>query len=308
MPTLVERPEISSFITAWQSKPKEQVIEELASLSLETKRIPDPYHFLITRDGELFSPSAQCRIKDVVEDKTGPLGSLEYQAVCSIEEWAASSNEGAIAWVSPPHPGVYPASKIIISEIEHTKGNKKLFNRAIILDFGERKCLEFAQNLAQFSQNRPLLSQPDQIRSTPFILNTQGKSWINILEQLIDDPALWNGVRKGEDQRAKKEALREATRVQKDLFIASEQYMFPSDETQMAVLQILGPKPGSCPIRFARRKTAFRTFSENARTFGGSISKDPDYCQNCPVCGGEIACVVRVGGSCPKCGAVKRCG
>ncbi len=308
MPVLVERPEITSFINAWQNKPKEQVVEELASYSLETKRIPDPYHFVVATNGELFSPTAHCKIKDTVEDRTSHLGQLEYQAVISIEQWAAGSNEGAVAWVSPPYSGVYPTSKIIISEIEYQNGNKRLFNRAIVLDFDEKKCLEFVKQLVQYSQDRPMLTHLDQIRSTPIILNTRGLSWINILQELIDDPVLWESVRNGEDLRAKKETLRQAARVQKDFFTTTRPYTLPSDETRTAVLQILGSRGGSCPVRLTKR-TAFQTFSEGSLIIGGGLrSKDPDFCKVCPICEREINCVVRAGGNCPKCGAVKRCG
>ena len=307
MPVLVERPEITSFINAWQSKPKEQVIEELASYSLETKRIPDPYHFVVATNGELFSPTAHCKIKDTVEDRTSHLGYLEYQAVRSIEQWVASSSEGAVAWVSPPYPGVYPTSKIIISEIEYQNGNKRLFNRAIVLDFDEKKCLEFVQQLVQYSQDRPMLTHLDQIRSTPIILNTRGLSWVNILQELIDDPVLWESVRNGEDLRAKKETLRQAAMVQKDFFSISG--LSHPDEIQKAVLQMLGPRTGSCPPRASvQNRTAFQVFVENAVTYGGLTIKDPDFCKVCPICEKEINCVVKAGGSCPKCGAIKRCG
>ncbi len=310
MPISVERPEIASFINTWKSKPQEQVVEELASYSLETKGIPDPYYFTVSANGELFSPTAQCRIKDIVEDKTGPLGKLEYQAVLAIEQWAANSNDGSVVWVSPPHPGVYPTSKIIISEIEQNKGEKRLFNRAVKLDFDEKECLEFAQNLANMSQNRPLLQHLDQIRSTPFILNTHGNSWMYILQELIDDPALWQSIRNGEDQRAKKEALRQAVMVQKRLFTAPESIpSYSLQEDQMAVIQMLGPKSGSCPVLFSAGagKTAFETFSGSSLTFGGSTSKDKDYCNKCGACGEVIKCIVKRGGSCPKCKAVRKC-
>lgn len=301
MPILIERPEIASFINTWRSKPQEQVAEELASYSLETKRIPDPYYFTVSANGELFSPTAYCRIKDTVEDKTGPLGQLEYQAVLAIEQWAASSNDGAVVWVSPPHPGVYPTSKIIISEIVKKNGEKRLFNRAVILDFDGKECLEFAQNLAQLSQNRPLLQCLDQVRSTPFILNTHGNSWIYILQELIDDPALWQSIRNGDDQSAKKEAIRQAGMVQKRLFTVRED--------QMAVIQMLGSKSGSCPVLFSAGvgKTAFQTFSGSSLTLGGLTSKDSDYCIRCGACGEKINCVIRRGEKCPKCPAIRKC-
>lgn len=275
MPVSVERPEIASFINTWRSKPQEQVVEELASYSLETKRIPDPYYFTVSANGELFSPTAHCRIKDKVEDKTGPLGQLEYQAVLAIEQWAANSNDGSVVWVSPPHPGVYPTSKIIISEIEQKNGDKRLFNRAVILDFNEKECLEFALNLANMSQNRPLLQHLDQVRATPFILNTHGNSWIYILQELIDDPALWECIRNGEDQRAKKEAIGQATVVQKS-FLSFDR-SFDSVDARIAVVQMLGTKSGSCPVVF--KSTAFGIFAGSSLTIGssGSFAESDKY-------------------------------
>lgn len=307
MPVLVERPEIVPYIAAWRNKPGEQIAEELASYSLETHGIPDPYHYSITPTGELYSPQAKRRVADTVEDKTSHLGYLEYQAVRSIEQWVASSSEGVIAWVSPPYSGVYPTSKIIISEIEYQNVNKRLFNRAIVLDFDEKKCLEFVQQLVQYSQDRPMLTHLDQIRSTPIILNTRGLSWVNILQELIDDHILWDSIRKGEDLRAKKETLRQAAMVQKGFFSISG--LSHPDEAKMAIMQMLGPRSGSCPPRASvQNRTAFQVFTENAVTYGGSTSKDPDFCKVCPICEKEINCVVKAGGSCPKCGAIKRCG
>lgn len=300
-------PEVASFLAGWQNKHSEQFAEELASYSLETHRIPDPYSFSITSNGELFSPSAHCKVKDIIY-KSNHLGQLEYQALSFIEQWAANNDQGAVAWVSPPHPGVYPASKIIISEIDNSDGNKKLFNRALVVDFDEKECLEFTRKLSKLSLNRPLLTESDQVRSMPLILDVQSRSWVDILEGLIDDPILWRSIRNGEDRRAKEEALKRARIVQKDIFSTSRRVY--THEDQRAVLQMLGPRPGSCPVRINQGNgTAFQVFSENALQVNGTInSKDPDFCITCPVCQTEIKCVVKVGGSCPKCGAVKQCG
>lgn len=308
MPVL-ERPEIIPFLKIWRNKPPEQaeqVAEEMASYSLETNGTPDPYEFFISPDGELLSPTAHCRVKDVVQ-RTHPVGELEYRALLSIEQsvaqWIKNNDKGVIAWISPRSPGLYPTSRVIISEIEQKDGKKTLFNRKLVLDFDETRCLGFARDLARFSQNQPLFSHLEQVRATPLVLNTRGRSWIYILEELIDDPILWESIRNGEDQRAKKEAVRQARMVQKDLFAVSR----PSDEVPVAFLQMLGTKGASCPVNM-QKGTAFQIFSESAITFVGSISKDPDFCRVCPVCQREINCIVRVGGSCPACGTVKRCG
>lgn len=295
---ILQRPEIDSFIRTWEDKPPEQVAAELASYSLETKRIPDPYHFLISPKGELLSPTAHCAVKDIV-CRTHPVGELEYQALSFIEHWAANSDEGAVAWVSPPYPGLYPTSKVILSEIEIQGGAKRLFNRAIIFDFDEKECLKFAQNLANYSQNRPLLSHLDEVRATPIILNTRGMSWIHIFEELIDDPALWQEIRDGKDKQTKEAALAQARIVYQSITAKS----LPSEDARRKILGMLGEKSGSCPVLF-KTSTAFQVFSESALT----LSKDPDFCRSCPVCGKEINCIVKAGGSCPECGAVKRCG
>lgn len=291
----VSEREVTSYINGWINTPQGQFAEELASLIHETKGIPDSYTYYITKNGELFSPTGQCKVKETIQDKASRLGQLEYQAVLLTEQLAASHNDGAIVWISPPLSGKYPTLKIIVSEIQHEGDTKKLFNRAILFDFNGQESLEFAQKLARYSQNQPIFSHPDQVRAAPLILNTPGNSWINILEGLIDDPALWISIRKGEDTRAKKETLRQATMVQKQLF---------------PIMQMLGPKSPSCPpVSSSQSKTAVQVFSENAVTYiGSSLSKDPDFCKFCPVCGAQIDCIVRAGGSCPSCKAVKRCG
>lgn len=301
-----ERLDIIPNINCRQHTPPEQFIEEIASRSHETRRIPDPYYYLISSNGELVSPTAHCLIKSTIQDKTSYLGQLEYQAVLATEQWAAVCNEGAIVWISPPDP--YPVAKIIVSEIVHEDGVKKLFNRAILFDFDEKTCMKLAWNLTSFSRSRPVFTDIDQVRATPLFLDTKGKSWIDILGRLIDDPVLWTMIRDGEDRILKKETLRQAAIVQKQWFAVPG--LSYSDEAKMAVMQMLGPYPESCPPGSSvQNRTALQVFSENALTYAGSsISKNPDFCRTCPACGKEINCVVKMGGSCPKCGTVKRCG
>lgn len=277
----LQRPEISPFTKTWKGKQKEQVVEELASYSLETQRIPDPYYFLVNANGELMSPTAECRVRDVVQ-RTHPVGELEYQALTAIEQWTKSNNSGAIVWVSPPYPGIYPTSKVIISEIEMIGGTKRLFNRALILDFNERECLKFAQDLSSFSQNRPLLSHLDEVRATPIILNTRGMSWIHIFEELIDDPALWQEVRDGRDREAKEEALVQARIVYQSLTDKS----LPPEDARRMIMGMLGDRSGSCPVLL--KGSAFRVFSDYSSVLGTSGSLESDRYGSlefdCPKC------------------------
>lgn len=275
-------------IIGWRNTASPQFIEELASLSHETRRIPDPYYFDITPAGELFSPTKHTKIKDEVKDKTSHLGQLEYQALLSIERWAVSSNEGAIVWISPPQTDTYPVLKIIVSEIEYQDNVKKLFNRAILLDFDEEKCMKLAWNLTSFSHNRPVFTDLDQVRATPLILDIKGGSWVDIFEKLIVDPALWAMVRNGEDRGIKKETLRQAAMIQKQLFSAPT--LSYSVDAVMAVSQMLGPKPGSCPPKESTGSTAFGVFAGSSLIVGGSsglIESDSMGSRSfpCPSCG-----------------------
>lgn len=277
----LQRPEISSFTRTWGGKCPEQVAEELASYSLETKGIADPYYFLVNANGELMSPTARCRVRDVVQ-RTQPLGELEYQALLKTEQWAKNNNSGAIAWVSPPYPGIYPTSKVIVSEIQMHGGAKILFNRAIVLDYDEKKCFEFAQSLANYSQDRPLLSHLDEIRATPFVLNTSGLPWIRIFEELIDDPDLWQEVRDGRDREAKEGALIQARIVYQSLTNKS----LPPEDARRMIMGMLGDRPGSCPVLF--KGTAFQVFSSNSLELGSSSLSGSDQYGSlefeCPKC------------------------
>lgn len=305
MPLSVERPEIRPYLSAWHGKPREQVVKELASYSLETHGIPDPYRYYFTPNGELYEPDSGYRVVDTVYDKTSYLGHLEQQAIRNTEKLAAESKEGAIAWISPPYTGVYPFAKIVIHEIEYEQGVKRLFNRAIVLALDGQACMKLAWNLTSYSFQKPIFRNADQIRSTPLMLNT-GKPWLDIMESLIDDQDLWESIRRGADEKAKEQAIRQARIVQKQLFVS-----LTPNQAEMAVYEMLGPRPTNCPsMSGASNRTALGVVSENSLTYYGSFisSKDPDFCRNCPVCGKEINCVVRMGGSCPECGAVKRCG
>lgn len=263
-----EKTAVDYILCSQNSRPAQQ-IEELASLSQETHRIPDPYHYLMTPQGEILSPSALCRVKDTIDDKTSPLGQLEYQAVLATEQWAANAQEGVSVWISPPKVGIYPNTKIIIQEIENEGGVKKIFNRAIVLDINEQDCMKFAWNLTSFTRNKPIFRNVDEIRATPLIFDFQKKSWVDILETLIDAPKVWDMIRNGQDKQYKKEALRQAAGVQKQFFSAPA--LSYSEDARIAVMKMLGEKAGSCPLK-PGSNTAFQTIAGSALTM--NISGD----------------------------------
>lgn len=276
--------EITPFLKIWENKPQNQVVEEFASYTLEKQGKVDPYYFIADRDGDLFSPSTLSKVKKSIRTETG-IGRLEAQAFDSISAWFKANDLGTIAWISPP-ADVYPVSKIIISSIEKSNGRKRLFNKSLLFEWDEKKCLKFAQNLSEMSQNRPFLTHLDQVRSTPLVLDRDSKFWIHILEELIDDPKLWQSIRTGEDQLAKLEALKEAKAVFRELFSIGpmvEKLNF----VRMRILPMLGNKPTSCPPNLSTG-TAFQKFWENSLSLGTvNLSGSDQYGSlefDCPKC------------------------
>lgn len=291
MPVLERERTTIENIPGLRNTPATQFAEYLASLSQETHRIPDPYSYSATARGELFSPVDQCLVKDIEGfDKTSHLGQLEYRAFLALEQWVASNDRGVMVWISPPQPGTYDKAAFVVSEIEYQNGSKTVLNRKIVLDdFDEEQCMKFAWNLTSFSGNKPIFRSADEIRAVPLILDDEKKSWVDVLEKLIDAPAVWTMIRNGEDKQYKKEALRQAAIVQKQFF--ADPRLSYSDEAKMAVMQMIGDKPGSCPPRSGSGgMTAFQTVAGSAVTISinrGVVKSDSkgERTFPCPACG-----------------------
>lgn len=254
-----------------------QAAEEHASRVLETHRITDPYYFLIDQEGDLFSPSAHIKVKRKIDTSTS-VGILEAQACQAISDWAAGAESGAIAWLSPPGP--YPVSKVIISEINHREGVKRVLNRAIVLDIDTRECLDLGRRLSGYSMNRPFLAHSEQLRATPLIMDTTNKTWLEIMEEVMPNTILWNSVKKGEDMLAKQEALAQAEAI---LFGRSSSLNVSSYEVDRKLQLMLGDKPESCPPKVSASggQTAFQIFSSHSfeSDSKGSLTFP------CPACG-----------------------
>lgn len=313
--------QIAPFIQTWQNTLPQQFNEELASLILETNRIPDPYIFTEDKDGDLFSATARKKIKDSIY-RGNYLGQVEGEVLDNINAWFRGNSEGVSLWLSPIFEGVYPDLKIIISQIEQRGREKVLVNRAIIFDYDRQQSLDLAQRLSSFSKDHPLLSSIEEIRHTPLILNSH--DWISVFEQVIPDDNLWKSIREGEDLAAKDEALSQARLLYRDVFSTNFKQ---ADTARQKIIAVLGNMSSSCPELL----TGFQTFLRSSRVLGvvGSESnngekanrdkKDPDYCVHCGACGEVIDLVVRGGQECPgpkvgdrnvkekSCGATRKC-
>ncbi len=204
----------------------EQDIAERASIIQESNRRIDRYLFWQDQAGNLYSPTARCKVADVIIQNE--IGILEIQAFTKINDWFNRNQTGTAVWISPRHPIYYPeASKIIISEICEYKNQKALLNRSIVLDYDQQKCWEMAQALSERSINRPFLDSLSAVRSTPLFLNFD--NWLDIVSEILDLPDIWYKVRSGQDLIEQEKALKMAANFD---------------------MRVLGNGPLSCPVIF----------------------------------------------------------
>ena len=290
-----ERPELQNFIIYSRNKPRGQVVEELASWSLESRRIPDPYHFEVDPDGDLFSANASAKIKNIIS-RSNYIGWVEGQAFDAIEDYTRSHDEGTLMWVSPPHEGIYPSLKVIVSEIEKKGSSKRLFNRAMIFDFDADQSERFVQSLAEFSKNYPLRASLEDLRGTPLVLNSEESSWVSVLERIVNDEDQWEYIRTGKDITLKTAARLQADTVYQGFFDSTVDLA----DVKKQVIMMLGNKSSSCPIIFG---TAFQVFFGNSLILGEG-KKYPDF--PCP--NEKCDQIIESGKGiteCPKCHAKK---
>ncbi len=301
----IEHPEFNSFVVSSANVPQRDFEQAFASLIMETKRVPDPYHFGIDIYGNLLSAAGR-KVSNIIS-RDGYIGRVEGQAFDVIESWVKDNKDKdvieEVMWISPPYPGTYPDMKIIISSLENTDQGQSLFNKAIIFDFDEAQSLRFTQALAQFSKNYPLRASLEDIRMTPLMLNSEEPSWLSVVQKLVSNKAVWEYIETGKYFEIKEEALREANMFYQRRFSNNPNEVLEAE--RMAMLA-LGTRASSCPLTF--RGTAFQVFSGASALIGEFRSKDPDYCIHCGACGAEIRQVVRHGQKCPAgCGAVREC-
>lgn len=266
--------ELRDGVRAWENKPKKQIGEEVASLCMETKRIPDPYFYKINQNGKLTSPVTGRLVEDVVL-RDSEVGELEFQALKRIQEWDKDRESGVIAWVSAPKRGVYDVSKIIVSEIREQDGEQILFNRAIVLDIDEAHCLEFAKSLSRYSLNKPYFSSNDEVRAIPLELSANCH-WTYILEELLPYISL-EQVRNGEDLIIKDQTVNQALDIYRQVVSNSGKVDVDSFVKLAGRSGMVGSKGSSCPP-----KTAFGLFADNAEKVGEKCEK-----VRCRRCGWE---------------------
>ena len=293
--------EVEQFVETVVSSPPSRFAEDAGSLSHETRRIPDPYIFIIGRDF-LKTPSGQS-VESFMMEKSR-LDLAELTAFRAIQGWALKSDSGVCLWFSPPtdsahHPYLnseehYPNSKVIISEITTTaEGKKILLNRAVILDVDVAEVLELANRVSADIQ----FFDPEALRVQPIFPDQP--EYFNWLGHLALATSQVDLMTNGQDLVIKWETYASIEDIRTSVAVAGEnhfdEYSHARAYQRMADQGLIGKNPGSCP---SSKESPFRTVFANSELVSRSDSLD---CA-CPFCHKRVTAVIKGGRiHCPNC-------
>lgn len=244
-----------------------QDVEFKASVSLESRRLPDPYHYYF-ENNKLYSFLTNGPVENSTT-RNDALEEAEYQAFQKIQKWFVEKEEGMVVWLSPPHsnrPG--GDAKIIFSDIVFgLDSRKKLRNRAMCIGLTPDGCVALAKKLG-FSE----IFSSEELRAFPLFLSQMSSDeFIDILAQYSQKQA--QIIKNGEDFAIK------------EILKANIALGYPA---------LVGPYPGSCGPAL---QSAFNIM------FGNSLNISEAYF-DCPKCHMAIPSGHGIT-VCPHCGARK---
>lgn len=120
------------FLPTYEVSPQ-WLKSHLISLSNETNRRPDPWHYETDDDNDLADPITKGKLLDIIARIEG----TEYEIAQELNSWQKDSIEGIAFWVSPKLEGMYPCNKVIIHRIAYTPQLKKVVLNCAVLFDGE---------------------------------------------------------------------------------------------------------------------------------------------------------------------------
>jgi len=284
--TIESQRQTFSFIRRILNSPPRQVVEEAASESHETRRIPDPWVYL-NRNGKLTTPKGII-VEEKVE-KRSYLGRMELQAILEIQERTNQKKRGTIVWFSPPFPSNKdrPCLKIMISEIINFEGKKILFNRALVFDVDTPTLLSLANSLT-----KDKFENPEYLRSTPlFPTDYEFEIWFKKLSEATSQGKL---IEKGEDLRIKNRTYKEMEEIRVATISKGRIPTYINIYQEANRQGLIGRFLGSCG-----EKTAFDTLLGNALF----MRETKTLRCTCPYCHTKVSAIITRGKIfCPNCG------
>jgi hypothetical protein len=281
------------FVKEALQNPQSQVVEEVASESHETRRIPDPYIF-IQRNNKFETPQGEIVEKYI--DKNTPLGKSEFHAFNEIQKWANETDEGFCVWFSPTHKIAYPQTKIIIQEIEMIDEQKVVINRAIILNKDDNFLLRSANELS----NKEYLDKEILRKNPVFPESDRFFSWFESLAVHIDQI---KDIQTGKDTQKKLETYAAITEIAQSINIYGTNNIYNTIYQQAQKRDIIGKFQGSCPISL---QTAFQTVFNHSINITSQVDGKREMKRKlkctCPFCSKKVEATISNGKiHCPEC-------
>lgn len=117
---------VKKFSKSWNDTDPNSLISEFISISKETNREPDTYHFIVDKNS-LIDPNTKKPILEFIEE------GVEKDVARNLQDWALNNDEGLALWISPKLEGFYPCPKIIIHKIAYTPSKEKVVLNSVIL-------------------------------------------------------------------------------------------------------------------------------------------------------------------------------
>lgn len=279
-----------TFASTWLSSPEWVMTEGVRSVYFETHRLDHSYPFYIDDEGIFVcnpkNPSEKFYVRNIV-DKSSHLGRIELKIFDELENLAhekAYPGECKMAvWFSPPFPGRYPCSKVIIHQIVNEPGTniKKILNLVKVFDLSANSCVQIAQRIFPELTD---IKNSEQLRSC-LIIPTSGYQIDQLISEIdeINEEAKKSATLLGENELTE--------RSEKIVYMVQRQIDPSIIAAEMDRQNLLGEHSISCP-----------TISE---FLAGGVNSDilqPYF--NCPRCGGKIESGKGIT-TCPHCGLTK---
>jgi len=256
--TEAPRKTIDRFSQSWTKTNPNSLLSEFVSISKETNREPDSYHFIVG-ENSLIDPDTSRPILNFITE------GIEKDIARKLQKWALENDEGIALWESPRQEGVYPCPKIIIHRIAYDQsGQKVVLNSAILFD--------------------PEIKNPDYKRKTLYILPDSEDNIFKIL----------NWVKRVSTEKANFEGSGKTAYSQAQYFAEQIRMGIPSQTVINAMQRtgFLGQSSISCPTF-----SGLVDNRANIVVFGGKFIEKCGNCSatlrklmkakdKCPYCGG----------------------